>query len=244
MKLAHQSVLVAVVAVVIACMAFWWLFDEEPETAADPGTEGLASVLQKNLERPRVVGRLDVESMVRVSQSGERDEGMVPMSVEEKLRTLDEGVRAAPAPAGRVPSCPDASPPPSSTVVCRHRAECGDVMKEDEKEPLKLLTLSGGTSDRRRAREQGPSEPVFVPKVPKEFYAERLKWHPQLQELGVANWSYQVIQVSLHSYRVNAYFSFDDGRKFIYSATTVQNYPAAPSLVRDWLAKNSQEVID
>lgn len=235
----RQIVFYGILGAVFSAVALWWLTEDGTEALEAEPDEASGLVQHEKTERSMVVGVSSLTSMVRVNQTGAEKECRV-MSVGEKLQTLGEGARAAPAPAVR-PTEDAGAPSPAL------RVEVSDRRRENRRvEPVRdELPITGKTLVQRRDVEENRvrhhvehDAPAFVPHEPAGLSAERTRWHPELKGLGVNMWSYRVVRISECAYRVNAFFAFADGRSFMYSTTTQNGYPAAPALVRDWLANN------
>ena len=238
----RQIAVQGVLGFVGAVAAVWWLSEEELES---PEPEEAGEVVRhEKTERSVVVGVSSTTSMVKVDRTGAGEESRL-MSVGEKLQALGEGARAVPAPVARPDEdagAPAFAPP---TEVADRRPENRRIESRRGELPFTWKTPVARTGfEEDRARRLAKNDaPAFVPHEPAELPAERTKWQPALKGLGVNTWSYRVVRISKHAYRVNAYFVFADGRSFMYSTTTLNGYPAAPTLVRDWLAGNPSEEV-
>lgn len=235
----RQIAVYGVLGVIVAALVFWWLTEDGAETLDAEQDETGGLVRHEKTERSMVVGVSSLSSMVKVNPTGAEKECR-HMTVGEKLQTLGEGARAAPALAARPTE--DAGAPSSAL-----RTEVADRRPENRRiESVRHeLSMKRETPVPRQEVEESLTRclekneaPAFVPHEPTGLPAERTRWHPVLKSLGVKTWTYRVVRISEHAYRVNAFFAFEDGRTFMYSTTTLNGYPAAPVLVQEWLANN------
>lgn len=238
----RQIAVYGVLGVIVAALVFWWLTEDGAETLEAEQDETSGLIQHEKTERSMVVGVSSLSSMVKVNPTGAEKECR-HMTVGEKLQTLGEGARAAPAPAARPTEDAGAPSPALRTEVGDRRRETQRIEPRQDELPItgKTPVIGQDAEGIRVRRPVAQDTPAFVPHEPAELPAERTKWHPMLKALGVNTWSYRVVRISEHAYRVNAFFAFEDGRTFMYSTTTQGGYPAAPVLVQEWLAKNPLE---
>ena len=225
-------------------VALCWLTEDGTDALKAEQDETSGLIQHEKTERSMVVGAASLTSMVKVDRTNAEKECRL-MSVGEKLQTLGDGARAAPAPAARPGE--DAGAPSSAlrTEVADRRPEnrriesVRDELSMKRETPVPCQEVEKSLT---RCLEKNEA-PAFVPHEPTGLSAERTSWNPVLKGLGVNTWTYRVVRISEHVYRVNAFFAFADGRSFMYSTTTQGGYPAAPVLVQDWLAKNPSEEV-
>lgn len=235
----RQIAVYGVLGVIVAALVFWWLTEDGAETLEAEQEETGDLARHEKTERSMVVGVSSLTSMVKVNHADAEKECRL-MSVGEKMQTLGEGARAAPAPAARLDKDAGAQSPALRTEVVDRRRESRRIESVREELPItrkvSVLGLDVGENRARRLAEKDTL--AFVPHEPAELPAERTRWQPVLKCLGVNTWTYRVVRISEYAYRVNAFFAFADGRSFVYSTTTQGGYPAAPVVVQEWLANN------
>ena len=240
----RQIVLYGVLGAVFAVVALCWLTEDGTDALKAEQDETSGLIQHEKTERSMVVGAASLTSMVKVDRTNAEKECRL-MSVGEKLQTLGEGARAAPAPAARPGEDAGAPSPALRTEVGDRRRETQRIEPRQDELPItrKTPVLEQNAEGIRVRSLAAQNAPAFVPHEPTGLSAERTRWNPVLKGLGVNTWTYRVVRISEHVYRVNAFFAFADGRSFMYSTTTQGGYPAAPVLFQDWLAKNPSEEV-
>lgn len=238
----HPALWLSLVFLAMAGL-IWCLLDEPDD---DPVMTPRTSENRRAGAHPVVVGESPLALMEKAEMLQGAPEPPPDSFFEVGQIKLGEGapVREVGAVAG-----PQAEPPPpiipdemvtgTKGGMSRQSAKSVGKITPDE-DPRELSPVEKEARGFRVAEMERRN--AFVPYVPERFYADRTVWTVELTKLGVVTWSYHVLQVGPHSFRVNAYFMFENGKNFSYSATTQNVYPPAPQLVKDWLAKHEEHL--